>query len=66
MLNVTGLCGGCRHHAWIQSGRGSRFLRCELSFVDPRFPKFPVLPVFQCSGYEPGSPGERDTADKRP
>lgn len=53
MPNVTGLCGGCRNHAWIQSGRGSRFLRCELSFLDPRFPKFPVLPVLHCPGYEP-------------
>jgi hypothetical protein len=49
----AGLCGNCRHHTWIESGRGSRFLRCELSFVDSRFPKYPPLPVLSCAGYEP-------------
>jgi len=53
----TGLCAGCRHHAWIESGRGSRFLRCELSFRDKRYAKYPVLPVLACPGYEPGNGG---------
>ena len=47
----TGLCGSCRHHGWIQSGRGSRFLRCELSFEDPAFSRYPTLPVLACPGY---------------
>ncbi len=25
---------------------------CELSASDPRFPKYPALPVIQCSGYK--------------
>jgi hypothetical protein len=53
----AGLCESCRHHTWITSGRGSRFLRCDLSFIDPRFARFPALPVFACAGYSKGEPG---------
>ena len=56
----TGLCGSCRHHTWIESGRGSRFLRCELSFVDKRFPKYPPLPILSCEGHEPEPEADRD------
>jgi hypothetical protein len=28
------------------------FWRCDLSAIDPRFPKYPRLPVRECSGYE--------------
>jgi hypothetical protein len=36
----------------VVSGRGSRFVLCRLSVDDPRFPRYPPLPVVQCSGYE--------------
>lgn len=55
-FGYVGLCEGCRHHHWILSGRGSRFLRCQLSFVDPSFPRYPQLPVLVCDGHEPGDP----------
>lgn len=35
----------------MESGRGSRFYLCELSKEDPRFRKYPVLPVRVCEGY---------------
>jgi hypothetical protein len=54
-----GLCKVCRHHAWIRSGRGSLFLRCNLSFSDPRFPKYPPLPVLVCDGFARGDGEER-------
>src|SRR5260370_32472363 len=38
------------------SDRGSIFYLCRLSAHDPRFPKFPRLPVLQCAGYEEGAP----------
>jgi len=44
----AGLCGACRHARWIQNDRGSSFLRCGWSDIDPHFPKFPVLPVRHC------------------
>jgi len=36
----------------IVSDRGSVFYLCELSKVDPRYPKYPRLPVFTCKGYQ--------------
>jgi len=49
----AGLCERCRHAALIVSDRGSRFLRCQLSFSDSAYPRFPVLPVLQCRGFAP-------------
>lgn len=37
----------------MQSDRGSVFYLCQRSVTDPSFPKYPRLPVPQCSGYEP-------------
>jgi hypothetical protein len=48
----VGLCAGCHHARRIQSDRGSIFFLCELSFVDPDFPKYPRLPVGACASYE--------------
>jgi hypothetical protein len=50
-----GLCGRCRHCQVVDTGR-SRFYLCRRSFTDPRFRKYPVLPVWACAGYEPGDP----------
>jgi len=48
----AGLCGSCSHARRMQSDRGSVFIRCELSFADSRFVKYPRLPVLSCTGYE--------------
>lgn len=48
---MAGLCGTCVHAKGIESAKGSVFLLCRLSSVDPRFPRYPSLPVLQCSGY---------------
>jgi hypothetical protein len=47
-----GLCASCTHHRVIASDRGSRFVQCARSRVDPRYPRYPVVPVRQCAGYE--------------
>ncbi len=47
----VGLCLTCRHSRRIETPR-SVFLLCGLSAVDPRFPKYPALPVIECGGYE--------------
>lgn len=47
----AGLCSTCIHARRIESDRGSTFWLCELSSTDPRFPKYPRLPVLSCSGY---------------
>jgi len=49
----VGLCEGYAHVRLIRSDRGSVFYLCMLSATDPRFPKYPTLPVITCSGYEP-------------
>ena len=52
-MTNPGLCGHCVNARIIESRRGSRFYMCELSKVDPAFPKYPPLPVLECSGYRP-------------
>jgi len=49
----AGLCGACLWARPVTSSRGSVFLRCALSETDPRFAKYPALPVLACPGYAP-------------
>ena len=51
-LPGSGLCETCVHAQIIESARGSRFLLCGLAATDPRFPKYPRLPVVSCAGYK--------------
>jgi hypothetical protein len=54
----AGLCDRCVHLQIVTSAKGSRFYLCRLSFTDPRFPRYPPLPVLACSGFSesPGKP----------
>jgi hypothetical protein len=45
-----GLCATCEHLRLAASAR-SVFVRCGLADSDPRFPRYPPLPVVACSGY---------------
>jgi hypothetical protein len=47
-----GLCDRCVHQRLVRSGRGSVFTLCRLAATDPRFPKYPRVPVLECDGYE--------------
>ena len=49
--DAVGLCGTCVNCRRVVSDRGSVFYRCSLHDTDPRFPKYPSLPVLACSGY---------------
>lgn len=60
---VAGLCHDCVHARRIESARGSIFILCQLSTTDPRFPKYPRLPVVQCSGYSRGEQKKRNGED---
>jgi hypothetical protein len=53
----AGLCRDCRYKRLIHSERGSTFYLCNRSTIDSSFPKYPRLPVIQCSGYEALSEG---------
>jgi hypothetical protein len=46
----VGLCATCKFHR-IVAGARSSFHLCERSFTDPRFPRYPPLPVAVCAGY---------------
>ena len=47
-----GLCAGCVHRRLLRSSR-SVFLRCALAEADPRFSRYPALPVRACDGFRP-------------
>ena len=55
----AGLCARCVHALVIRNDRGSRFYLCRLSATDPRFRKYPQLPVRHCTGFVP-SPEDDD------
>lgn len=54
---AVGLCAGCAHVRVVRSGKGSTFYLCELSRVDPAFPRYPRLPVLRCRGFTPTPAG---------
>jgi hypothetical protein len=56
---AAGLCDSCRHQKLIRTGRGSEFSMCLRSRTDPRFAKYPPVPVLACPGYEPGRSSTR-------
>ena len=47
----AGLCARCVHARVVTSGKGSTFLLCGKSATDPRFAKYPRLPVLRCAGF---------------
>jgi len=59
-----GLCARCAHAQVVRTPRGSTFYLCRLSAVDPRFPKYPRLPVLACGGFrdQTGSGGAGEGA----
>ncbi len=50
-----GLCAACAHARRVESRRGSVFLLCARSNDDPRFARYPPLPVLQCAGFAPAA-----------
>jgi len=56
MSMFAGLCDRCAWRQSVPSSRGQVYVLCRRSVDDPRFRKYPVLPVFACSGFEPVDP----------
>lgn len=63
-MTTPGLCGSCRNARVLENRAGSRFWLCGLAREDPRFPRYPTLPVLECPGYSPGTGADAD--DPRP
>jgi hypothetical protein len=51
-MKTAGLCATCAHVKRVGSSKSSVFYLCRLSETDPRFRKYPPLPMLQCAGYE--------------
>lgn len=50
----VGLCFSCQHSRVVRTDRGAVFYQCLRAATDPRYPKYPRLPVLRCPGYELG------------
>lgn len=50
-----GLCSVCLHVRVTGNRRGSTFYLCGRAAQDPRFRRYPSLPVVRCDGFEPAS-----------
>jgi hypothetical protein len=59
-LDPIGLCKNCGNARVINNARGSAFYLCELAGKNPRFPKYPRLPVLRCEGYAPAPARQAD------
>lgn len=49
---AVGLCATCRHARVVRNRRGSAFYLCRRSETDPRYRKYPQLPVTRCAGFD--------------
>jgi len=58
---LPGLCASCRFARTQESAKGSRFSRCLRADEDPRFMRYPPLPVRECSGYAERAEGEGES-----
>jgi hypothetical protein len=54
-MTTAGLCETCTHAETVVSSKGSLFVLCRLSEVDPTFRRYPMLPVTACPGYTPAN-----------
>jgi hypothetical protein len=55
-MPAAGLCNSCRDARIVRSDRGALFLRCGRADREAGFPKYPVLPVLVCRGFNRTAP----------
>jgi len=48
----VGLCVRCKHVVVVRSDRGSLFYQCQRSVYDADYPRYPVLPIRHCRGFD--------------
>ena len=60
---AVGLCFTCRHSRAVTTPR-ARYWLCRLAARDPRFEKYPRLPMLSCPGYEPREEARAPGADE--
>jgi len=64
--HAVGLCATCRWVRIVTNRRGSVFYRCLRADDDPRFVRYPPLPVITCPGYEQLDPGQSPSSAESP
>src|SRR5438093_12408288 len=55
MADVVAAVGRCFPCRWMRAAgnqRGATFVRCTRADTDPRFVRYPTLPMRTCAGYE--------------
>ena len=57
-----GLCLTCVHARQVRTPR-STFWLCQLSATDPRFERYPRLPVVACDGWERENPSQNEPGE---
>lgn len=62
----VGLCTSCLHARVVETRRGSRFYLCNRAKTDPRFRKYPPLPMLRCPGFELGEPRNEPSSAESP
>lgn len=55
---AVGQCFDCRWMRKTTNRRGSTFYRCLRAETDPRYVRYPPLPVRECAGHEPADPAD--------
>jgi hypothetical protein len=50
---APGLCAACAHARLNETRRGTAYLRCARAAWDAALPRYPRLPVAECTGFEP-------------
>ena len=55
---IQSLCETCGSLREVVNPKGSRFFLCQLSKINPAFPKYPPQPVVSCDGYQPRDKSE--------
>ncbi len=58
---MRSLCETCASMREVVTPKGSRFLLCQLSRMNPAYPKYPPQPVGRCDGHRPRVTNEEDT-----
>lgn len=48
----VGLCSSCQFMIEQGTKRGTVFFRCARADEDPRFNRYPAIPVLRCDGFE--------------
>jgi hypothetical protein len=59
----AGLCATCASARAVTTKRGARFTLCSRSEQDPRYDRYPRLPVTACRGHEPRLLESRDSSE---